>query len=122
MIGDAGTLLERSIVDRMVGGAERLVFEGGPILEAPLKQDKKARRPVAVAGDLLDTLATCPPLTVVEKSEFAKLKAKEEQRLAPEVGRRLGVSIKRRFGPPSVHPKAMAENLLGGEDHGRHLA
>ena len=85
MVGAAGTLLERSIVDRMVGGAERLVFEGGPILEAPVQQDKKARRPVAVAGDLLDTLAICPPLTVVEKSEFAKLKAKEEQRLAPEV-------------------------------------
>src|SRR4029077_8792186 len=39
MVGAGGQLLERSIVDRMVGGAERLVFEGGPILKAPLQQD-----------------------------------------------------------------------------------
>jgi len=32
LVGTAGQLLERSIVDRMVGGAERLVFEGPPVL------------------------------------------------------------------------------------------
>jgi len=32
MVGAAGQFLERSIVDRMVGSPERLVFEGSPIL------------------------------------------------------------------------------------------
>ena len=42
MVGAAGQLLERSIVDRMVGGPERLVFEGGPMLVPPLQQDRRA--------------------------------------------------------------------------------
>ena len=37
MVSASGALLERSIVDRMVGGPERLVFEGGPILVQPLQ-------------------------------------------------------------------------------------
>ena len=62
MVGAAGQLLERSVIDRMVGGPERLVFEGGPVLEPPLEQDRESRRPVAVDGDALDTVAACPPL------------------------------------------------------------
>ncbi len=50
MVGASGTLLERSIVDRMVGQPGRPVFEGGPVLEPPLVQDKAKRRPVAVEG------------------------------------------------------------------------
>jgi hypothetical protein len=49
MVGRGGQLLERSIVDRMVGAPERLVFEGGPILEPPLGQDRESRRPVQMA-------------------------------------------------------------------------
>ena len=84
MLGASGQFLERSIVDRMVGGAERLVFEGGPILEPPLVQDAESRRPVAFDGDLLDTLAACPPLTIVEKAQLGELLKKERHRLAPE--------------------------------------
>ena len=62
MVSASGALLERSIVDRMVGGPERLVFEGGPVLVPPLQQDKESRRPVAVDGEVLDTVAACPPL------------------------------------------------------------
>jgi hypothetical protein len=47
MVSASGTPLERSIVDRMVGGPERLVFEGGPVLVPPLQQDKASRRPIA---------------------------------------------------------------------------
>jgi hypothetical protein len=42
IVSSSGALLERSIVDRMVGGPERLVFEGGPVLMPPLQQDKEA--------------------------------------------------------------------------------
>jgi hypothetical protein len=83
-IGAAGQLLERSIVDRMVGAPERLVFEGPPILEAPLAQDAAARKPTVVDGDVLDTLAACPPLSIVEQTQFDELRAKEKERLRPD--------------------------------------
>jgi hypothetical protein len=84
MVGAGGQLLERSIVDRMVGGPERLVFEGPPVLIPPVAQDADARRPVAVAGDILDTLTSCPPLTVLEKARLRELQAREVHRLAPD--------------------------------------
>ena len=86
MVGRAGQLLERSIVDRMVGAPERLVFEGPPVLEPPLAQDKESRRPVITDGKILDT-AACPPLTVIEKATLDKLKAQASQRLLPERNR-----------------------------------
>ena len=87
MLGVTGQFLERSIVDRMVGSPERLVFEGGPILLPPLRQDPGSRRPVAFDGDELDTIAACPPLSIVEKAQFDNLKAKETHRLAHEAVR-----------------------------------
>jgi hypothetical protein len=83
MVSSSGALFERSIVDRMVGGPERLVFEGGPVLMPPLVQDKDSRRPIAVAGVVLDTLAACPPLSIVEQARLDGLKARERDRLAP---------------------------------------
>jgi hypothetical protein len=84
MVSASGALLNRSIVDRMVGQRGRLVFEGGPVLVPPLQQDKECRRPIAVEGETLDTVATCPPLTLVERARLDGLKAKERARLAPE--------------------------------------
>jgi hypothetical protein len=81
MVGAAGQLLERSIVDRMVGAAERLVFEGAPILDEPLRQDRDSRRPRVTDGVALDTLAACPPLTVVEQSRLRELKVKAAYQL-----------------------------------------
>ena len=87
MVGAGGALLDRSIVDRMVGGPERLVFEGGPILVPPLQQDKASRRPIAVDGVALDTVAVCPPLSIVERARLDELKARERERLAPETAK-----------------------------------
>ena len=87
MVSTSGALLERSIVDRMVGGPERLVFEGGPVLVPPLQQDKESRRPIAVDGVALDTVAVCPPLSIVERSRLDELKARERERLAPEMAK-----------------------------------
>jgi hypothetical protein len=84
MVGAAGQMLERSIVDRMVGAPERLVFEGKPIVEPPIAQDAESRRPVATDGKSVDTAAICPSLTAVELHEFRKLIASDEQRLRPE--------------------------------------
>jgi hypothetical protein len=83
-VGACGQLLERSIVDRMVGAPERLVFEGGPILDPPIQQDREIRRPIPFDGAALDTIATCPPLTIVETAKLKTLYAKEKSRLAPQ--------------------------------------
>jgi hypothetical protein len=85
MVGVAGHLLERSIVDRMVGAPERLVFEGPPVVEPPLAQEAAARRPEATDGEAIDTVRACPPLTLVEKQALRKLRAEARQRLLPEV-------------------------------------
>jgi hypothetical protein len=87
MVGAGGQLLERSIIDRVVGGPERLSFEGAPIVEPPIAQDQKARRPIATEGIALDTVAACPPLTILEETQLCSLRAKEKVRLAPERAR-----------------------------------
>ena len=84
MVGVAGQVLERSIVDRMVGAPERLVFEGPPKLDPPLVQIAGSRKPAVVEGGILDTIAACPPLTLVERERLRKLQAEAAQRLLPE--------------------------------------
>jgi hypothetical protein len=93
MVGAGGQLLERSIVDRMVGAPERLVFEGGPVLEPPLRQDRDSRRPVAVEGEALDTIAACPPLTIAETSRLETLRVIWKRRLADEAAKVRGAFI-----------------------------
>ena len=63
------------------------MFEGGPILVPPLQQDRESRRPVAVDGDVLDTVAACPPLSIVETAKLDELRARARQRLKPEQAR-----------------------------------
>ena len=87
IVSTSGALLERSIVDRMVGGPERLVFEGGPVLLPPLHQDKESRRPIAIDGVALDTVAACSTLSIIERARLDELKARERERLAPEIAR-----------------------------------
>jgi hypothetical protein len=94
-VGAGGQLLERSIVDRVVGSPERLVFEGPPILEPPLAQDAESRLPVAADGVMLDTIAACPPLSIVEGAARDEARAKEEVRLGPEVAKAKAAFIAR---------------------------
>jgi hypothetical protein len=84
MVGGGGQLLERSIVDRMVGAPERLVFEGTPVLKPPLAQDAAIRRPIVTEGEILDSEIACPPLTIIEHVKLADLRAREAHRLAPQ--------------------------------------
>jgi RNase P subunit RPR2 len=86
-VGRAGQLLERSPIDYMVGRPERLVFEGEPVLEPPLEQDRKSRRPVVLDGDTLDTVTACPSLSNVESARLDEMRAREKQRLRPEAAR-----------------------------------
>jgi len=121
MVGAGGQLLERSVVDRMVGAPERLVFEGGPILEPPLRQDRESRRPVAVDGVALDTAAACPPLTVVEKARLAELRAKAAHALVTDAAQARGAyvetkarDIAERTGVTMAAAKRVIERQCGG--------
>jgi hypothetical protein len=95
MVGAGGQLLERSIVDRMVGAPERLVFEGPPVLEPPLQQEPECRRPIVFDGEALDTISACRPLTILETSNLNELRAKEANRLASESARTRAAFISR---------------------------
>jgi hypothetical protein len=83
IVGAAGQLLDRSVIDRMVGRPERLVFEAPPVLQPPLAQDQEARRPIAYEGEILDTVAACPPLGIAETAKIQEMQARAAEHLAP---------------------------------------
>jgi hypothetical protein len=84
VVSSSGQLLERSIIDRMVGAPERLVFEGPPVITPPIAQDAAARTPVVIEGDVLDTVAACRPLSLVEQTQVKLLQSNERARLGAE--------------------------------------
>ena len=121
MVGAGGQLLERSIVDRMVGAPERLVFEGAPILEPPLEQDQARRQAIVRDGAELDTLGACPSLRIVEKARLDELRAKDAHRLAPERGKaretfiaEQGQRIAQRIGVTPDAARRMVERQCDG--------
>jgi hypothetical protein len=85
MVGTAGQLLERSIIDFTVGSPERLIFEGPPVIEYPLAQDADARRPVVFEGGALDTARACASLSVAEQARKREMRVKQEHQLASEI-------------------------------------
>jgi hypothetical protein len=87
MVGKAGQLLDRSLIDRSVFGGERLVFEGAPILQPPLGQDYEVRRPVMKGDNVLDTVVVFPPLTIAEKAKLSELKSKAAFALTGEIAK-----------------------------------
>ena len=114
MIGKGGQILERGLIDRSVGSPERLVFEGGPILRKPLKQDKEARKPIARDGKILQT-RSCPNLTPEEQKTVAKLKARAMKRLEPEAAKVRAAHIAsavREMMQRTGKPKAECERIL----------
>ena len=84
-ISEGAAALERSIIDRSVFSSERLVFEGAPILGKGLRQDTESRRPIAYAGEVIDTRVACPSLTPAEQSTVDQMKADAKERLQPEI-------------------------------------
>jgi Family of unknown function (DUF5906) len=83
-LGKDGKLLERSLVDRMVGRPERIQFEGAPEVVPPLRQDAAKRRPEFSPGGRVDTRAVCPPLSPTELQAKAALLAADKRRIEPE--------------------------------------
>jgi hypothetical protein len=75
VVGAIGQMLDRSIIDAAVYGPERLVFEGAPVLEPPVAQDSRERRPQAHEGDIIDTVVAIPALSEAEQTRVVELKA-----------------------------------------------
>jgi hypothetical protein len=84
MVGGAGQLLDRSIVDRSVGSPERLVFEGAPVMVPPLAQDQSSRQPVVTEGIAIDLLAVISQLTDAERDIVKSMKDAARKRLHGE--------------------------------------
>ncbi len=101
IVGKAGQLLERSIVDRIVCAPERVVFEAPPDVAPPLRQRP---RPATVHdGAPLATRTACPDLTTHETIDLGRRKAvaadglKEEAKaaLAAFVDEQLAKAVER---------------------------
>jgi hypothetical protein len=120
-VGAGGQLLERSIIDRVVGNPERLVFEGPPILVPPVAQDLTSRRPIAIDGVPIDTVSACPPLSIVEEQKLKEMRAKEKQRLAPEIAKakehfveQQSQLVAKRIGTDLVQARKITERQCSG--------
>ena len=121
IVSASGQLLDRSIVDRVVGSPERLIFEGPAVLVSPLSQDLASRHPTATQGELLDTIIACPPLTIVEHAKLRRLKAMENERLGPVAAKArehfIGVhssKISARSGVSIAEARRMLERQCAG--------
>jgi len=110
MVGAAGQLLERSLIDAAVGSPERLIFEGPPILMPPLAQDGEARQARVTNGAPIHTRVILPDLSTAEKAQLATLKEnarsalrseavsvreRADQRLAKKIADRTGAPLSR---------------------------
>ena len=121
MISKAGSLLERSIIDRSVGTPERLVFEAAPKLEKPLARDEEKRRPIVTDGEVLDTHAACPPLTPDERRAVDKIKLEAKERIQPEADKVRAPYVEdrahklaKRTGKSIEEAKQIIESQCGG--------
>ena len=124
VIGSAGQLLERSLVDVAVRFGERLSFEGPPEVEAPLVQDGAARLPLPHDGPAIDTRRIVPNLTEYEQARVAEAKQRAKAELEPQAAiirnhadRKLAERISERTGVPFV----VALRAAAARHHGRLL-
>ncbi len=87
VVGAAGQLLDRSLIDASVYGPERLVFEGAPVLEPPLAQDQEKRRPKVFETEVIDTATALPSLSEDEQRQLQELKAEAADVLKPKAAK-----------------------------------
>jgi hypothetical protein len=121
LIGRAGQLLDRSVVDRMVGFGERLCFEGAPLIVAPLVQDQAKRAPEAVEGNTIDTARTVPRLTEYERQRVKEAKAASAEALgesAAETRNRHDNELAKKISARSAMPMVTALRLVKAQHRG----
>jgi hypothetical protein len=121
LIGGAGQLLDRSIVDRMVGFGERLCFEGAPIVVAPLAQDQSKRAPEAIEGEAIDSSLAAPRLSQYERQRVAEAKAASAKALgktAAEIRNKYDEELAGKISANSGTPLATARRLVKARHKG----
>ncbi len=106
-ISKAGTLLDRSLVDTAVGGAERLVFEAAPIVLLPLKRHPP--QPVVHHGD-----SGLGEVVSADMEAVGDLKARARESVAPEA------KAKRKCHEEE-HVVRVAEKLLVPKNEARRI-
>ena len=84
IIGAAGDLLERSLVDKMVGYGERLCFEGQPVVDLPLIQDIEVRKPQFVEAGAIDSTSVVPALSTYDRGRVDETKRASADALNPK--------------------------------------
>ena len=121
LIGSAGQLLDRSVVDRMVAYGERLCFEGAPIIEPPLAQDPAKRIPEAFEGEAIDTVLIVPGLTEYERHRVDEAKAASAEALgksAAEIRVRHNRALAEKISAQSGMPLVSALRLVAARHRG----
>ena len=121
LIGSAGQLLDRSLVDRMVAYGERLCFEGAPIIEPPLAQDPSKRIPEAFEGEAIDTGLVVPRLTEYERHRVEEAKAASAEALgkaAAEIRTRHDRTLAEKISAKSGMPLVSALRLVTARHRG----
>ena len=121
VIGRAGQLLDRSLVDRMVAYGERLCFEGAPIVEPPLAQDATKRTPEVFEGEALDTGLIAPRLTEYERHLVKEAKAASAETLgkaAAEIRARHDRALAEKTSAKSGMPLVSALRLVAARHRG----
>jgi len=121
LIDRAGQLLDRSIVDRMVGFGERLCFEGPPVLVLPLAQDPAKRAPQAVEGEAIRSDRAVRRLTEYERHRVNEAKAASAKALdksATEVRNKHDKELAEKISAKSATPLATALRLVQARHRG----
>ena len=121
VIGRAGQLLDRSLVDRMVAYGERLCFEGAPIIEPPLAQDAAKRTPEVFEGEAIDTGLIVPRLTEYERHRVDEAKAVSAEALgksAAELRGRHDRALAEKTSAKSGMPLVAAMRLVAARHRG----
>jgi hypothetical protein len=121
LIGGAGQLLDRSIVDRMVGFGERLCFEGPPLIVPPLAQDAAKRVPEAFEGDAIDSARVVARLSEYERYRVKDAKGESAKALgktATEVRNKHDKELAERISTKSGTPLATALRLVKARHRG----
>jgi len=121
LIGKAGQLLDRSIVDRAVGYGERLCFEGAPDIVPPLAQDAEKRMPVAFEGNAIPSDRAVLPLSEYERHRVSEVKEKSKKALgksAAEVRNKHDEELAGKISAKSGASMATARRLVKARHHG----
>src|SRR5215831_6507728 len=120
-VGRAGQLLDRSLVDRMVGYGERLCFEGAPIIQSPLAQDISKRIPEVFEGEAIDTGLIVPRMTEYERHRVEEVKAASAEALgkaAVEIRTRHDRTLAELISAKSGMPIISASRLVAARHRG----